>query len=306
MSSAAATQRSIPEPTKRQLRQEAAFGCCACGYPFVEYHHIIPFAQCHRHRSADMVVLCPNHHHQVDKQAVDEATVRGWKGSPLNRVRGLAQGALWVKDRHIAVDVATNTFFGLGFCFVVDGQPLLRLGRSGEGRLLVSLSLYSEADQLLLAVEENDWVTGSPLPWDLEFSENLIVIREHQRKVRLTIDARVSPIRLTGNLWRKGQEFSFTGASLEVNGVVTHVTIAHLALVGLMLSADTNASRFSFEPHPRLGQGAFVSWPEPKERLARAAAAYQDLVRRAKIGRNEPCLCGGPRKWKDCCGNSDA
>jgi hypothetical protein len=32
--------REIPSEIKRQLRQEAGFGCCICGIPIIEYHHI--------------------------------------------------------------------------------------------------------------------------------------------------------------------------------------------------------------------------------------------------------------------------
>ena len=32
---------AIPEIVKRQVRQEAGFGCCKCGNPIFEYHHII-------------------------------------------------------------------------------------------------------------------------------------------------------------------------------------------------------------------------------------------------------------------------
>lgn len=31
---------AIPESIKRQVRQEAKFGCIFCGSPIIEYHHI--------------------------------------------------------------------------------------------------------------------------------------------------------------------------------------------------------------------------------------------------------------------------
>jgi len=29
-----------PEELERQLRREAGFGCCFCGNPIIQYHHI--------------------------------------------------------------------------------------------------------------------------------------------------------------------------------------------------------------------------------------------------------------------------
>lgn len=37
-------------------------------------------------------------------------------------------------------------------------------------------------------------------------------------------------------------------------------------------------------------------------RLRQDKSAYAPAVRPAKIGRNEPCLCGSGKKFKRCCG----
>lgn len=49
----------MPLPVKRKLRQEAGFGCCKCGRPIIEYHHIIPYSNDDPHfRVEDMMCLC--------------------------------------------------------------------------------------------------------------------------------------------------------------------------------------------------------------------------------------------------------
>jgi 5-methylcytosine-specific restriction endonuclease McrA len=84
-------QREPPAHVKRQLRQEAGFGCCVCGYPFYEYHHIREFALDSHHDPKDMMVLCPNHHHQATLRVLAYANpltyqvdmMRGGVGSHL-------------------------------------------------------------------------------------------------------------------------------------------------------------------------------------------------------------------------------
>ena len=39
------SERDIPDRIKRQLRQEAGFGCCKCGFPIYDYHHIVEFSE---------------------------------------------------------------------------------------------------------------------------------------------------------------------------------------------------------------------------------------------------------------------
>jgi hypothetical protein len=65
--------REPPAAVKRQLRQEAAFGCCICGHPIYQYHHIRPFEPNHHHDPDDMMLLCPNHHHEATVGALEEA-----------------------------------------------------------------------------------------------------------------------------------------------------------------------------------------------------------------------------------------
>ena len=83
--------RNTPDPIKRQLRQEAAFGCCVCGFPILQYHHIVQWKDDQHFRPEDMMVLCPNDHDRATKGAFPEAEQRRWKANPYNKERGLAK-----------------------------------------------------------------------------------------------------------------------------------------------------------------------------------------------------------------------
>src|ERR1019366_10033955 len=90
------SKRDIPSKLRRQLRQEGGFGCCSCGHPFFEYHHIISFAQRPEHKAADMMILCPIHHHQATVGALSDREQREAKRHPFNISRGYADGILVV------------------------------------------------------------------------------------------------------------------------------------------------------------------------------------------------------------------
>ncbi|MBU5337278.1 hypothetical protein [Intestinibacter bartlettii] len=45
----------IPNPLKRELRQEAHFGCVNCGNPIIEYHHITPWSEVKEHTKGDTI-----------------------------------------------------------------------------------------------------------------------------------------------------------------------------------------------------------------------------------------------------------
>lgn len=294
--------RHIPSEMKRRLRQEACFGCCMCGHPFVEYHHIVAFAGHPNHNVQDMMTLCPNHHHEATVGALDEAIQREKKKHPYNLTRDYTDGQLKINDKFLAVEVGTNYLVGSGFKFIVDCQPIFQLRSDPEGRLSVSLDLFDENDNLLLSILDNEWITGDPRPWDFEFGYNILKLRQRERHISLVVDARTSPVLISGEMWYRKHSIEFQKHALVFDRAVKNVGFMNLGLVGLQFILDTSTGIFTFGPDPMLKTGTIVSWPDPSERLSKSLNAYKKLIKETGIGRNEPCLCGSGKKFKKCHG----
>jgi hypothetical protein len=294
------TQRDIPSHIKRRLRQEACFGCCVCGHPFIEYHHIIPFSEARSHNASDMMILCPIHHHQCTVGALDTTRQLAAKSSPFNCTRGFANGQFVTSSTVIAIEAGSIQFIGAGFKLIVDGEPLLAIRSDSEGHLLLTVELYSSTDELLLSIRDNEWIAGDPLPWDLEFGYNRLLLRSAARQIALQIDARSLPVAITGDLWRRNQRFSIGRSSLHFDGEVQNVGFANLGLVAMSLVADTTQRSFTLSPDTRLKGGMMVSWPDPAERLQKGIEGFVALCKRAHLGRNERCPCGSGHKVKAC------
>lgn len=193
-----------PDPIKRQLRQEAGFGCCKCGHPIFQYHHIIPFHEEEHFRPEDMMVLCPNCHDEATQGAMTEKEQRKYKSQPYNTKRGHAEGMLKMHGNQLVIKIGNNYFVGGGSIIQVDGIDLIRLDLNSEGSLELTAYLYDEQDNLLVTIERNEWVSGSITPWDIEYKYRLLRIRKHKGSVDLTIDARKNPTNIRANLWWKG------------------------------------------------------------------------------------------------------
>ncbi|MDP2689540.1 MAG: SEC-C metal-binding domain-containing protein, partial [Deltaproteobacteria bacterium] len=191
-------------------------------------------------------------------------------------------------------------FVGSGFKLIVDSEPLLDLRADSDGHLLLNLDVYDSSDQLLLTIRDNEWITGDPFPWDFEYSYNLLKLRRADRDISIVINARVTPLEIKGEFWRKGQHFSIHPDNLIFNGVVSNVGFSNLGLVAISLVVYTSKQCFAMAPDPRFGQGIIVSWPYPLERLRKGIEAFEKLCRETKVGRNNPCLCGSGKKAKHC------
>jgi len=265
-------RKSVPSAIARELRQEAGFGCCKCGIPIIQYHHIVEWAQEEHHRAEDMMVLCPNHHDQATKGAMSKPEQRALKASPFNRKTGRASGMLAVKQSYCAADIGTVTVVGEGVFLSIDQSPMLSFDLDGN-QLLISLKLYDEKDNLLVEICRNEWITGDPLPWDIEADWQRLMLRERARKISLNINAKRIPMEITGEFWLGGKKIvcDRDGISLhrtEGNGAAR---FSQLAFVGMQINIDS--TNFSFGPLPN-SSACIISWPNPRERLWKAKDAW--------------------------------
>jgi predicted nucleic acid-binding Zn-ribbon protein len=190
----ASDRPQTPADVKRVLRQDACFGCCACGNPLLQYHHIIPYAEDHHFRPADMMALCPNHHVEANERVLDEQQQRALKTSPFNCNQGLASGQLALRQLNTDVDLGGHIFVAdAGQLIRVDGDPLLTTRVSSAGGLLLSVRLFHQEDQLVAEVVDNEWISYDPFPWDIEFRFRELKIRCGPRKISLAIGRSPSP-----------------------------------------------------------------------------------------------------------------
>lgn len=264
-----------PDPVARQLRREAGFGCCVCGNPILQYHHIVEWAVEHHFRPADMMALCPNHHDQATKGAMTESEQRDFKARPRNIRDGFARGRLAVKQDYCAADFGSVTVVGTG-AFLRIGEDDLLGFHLGEGNLEVSLRLYNEADELLLHIHRNEWVSGDPLPWDIEADWQTLTLRERARHISVSLNAKVAPIEVRAELWRHGKRITLGRDGIRVAGK-TNVGFSELALVGMLLELHLSADGFTLGPHATHPNGFMVSWPSRKERLWKAKEAWKKI-----------------------------
>lgn len=71
----------IPADIKRKVLVEAGHRCSipTCRLPFVEVHHIVPWAECHEHKYENLIALCPNCHRMVEEGKIDRKSLREYK-----------------------------------------------------------------------------------------------------------------------------------------------------------------------------------------------------------------------------------
>ena len=266
---------TIPQPVKRQVRQEAGFGCCVCGFPIIEYHHIVKGSE----KPEDIMLLCPNHHREATEGAMLIDEQRNHRSNPINIERGFVDGLLKINQKTLGVSMGTVQIIGEGDLIVIDGDAIIS-SRLNEGRLEISLKLYDKEDKLVAQIENNEWIFGDPLPWDLESKYQWIRIRRKLRDISFVLDARQYPINILADTWKNGYNLEITRDSVLFKEFDEFkVGLSHLCFVGGYIEIGTeNPMFFRISLNPRFNKCIMVSEADTKKRVEKGLRHWELLV----------------------------
>lgn len=271
-----ASRPSVPATVRRELRKRAGYGCCRCGLPVYQYHHIIPWHIENHFRVEDMMILCPTCHDAATKGSLTEVQQRRLQTAPHNVEKGYTSGALLVGQRYVAVAFGGTLFVGDGSRISIDGVNLLKLTVSDEGELELSVELRDPSGNVLAVIDHNEWISGDPALWDMESDHDRLKIWSASRRIALDLDARATPVKLRADLWHHGQLIRLNGSGVSWDGeIIDGGGISNLGLVGMSLELKTATKGLSIVPY--LGQGLIVSESDPVIRLIKSVNAWQDL-----------------------------
>jgi len=126
-----------------------------------------------------------------------------------------------------------------------------------------------------LEIERNEWISGDPLPWDIQADWQKLTLRESARQISLSLDLKTVPLELKSELWRKGKRVSLNNRGIFLDDRPVMCGIEELALVGLTVDLDT--SKWSMKPASHNPYGLIVSWSDRKERLRKARDEWRKI-----------------------------
>lgn len=149
--------KSAPAEVKRTLRQEALFGCCACGNPLIDNAHIIEYHVTKQFPVEDMLALCPDCHREADYGHIPKHVLRDFKRLPYNRNQRYVKKRFIVTGERMIVNVGSSRFIDTERIFTVDDFDLLSIHRREGLYLLLNLNIFDKYNRFVAAVYENQW-----------------------------------------------------------------------------------------------------------------------------------------------------
>jgi hypothetical protein len=219
-----ATSRTIPVSLRRQLRQEAYFGCAKCGNPILEYHHIIPWRDCKKHDVDHMVALCPSCHRVYGD--LPRRHSYELKLNPINKGRGFAKGLMGTDMPQAAFMLGSCTFIRTPNIFSFYGRSIIRF-RVIEGESLLSVYLPKDDFWPELKIIDNDLYVKTDDAWDFEFRPKYLKLIKKERNYFFEIDLREEVAKVAGRIRLGREDYSFSHDESKLPGVtIRNCTIA--------------------------------------------------------------------------------
>ena len=232
-------REAIPAAVKRQLRQESGFGCCHCGHPFIQFHHIIPYAEDPHMRPEDMMAVCGQCHYLLTVGAISETEQRNWKSRPKNVVDNCVLGTLYVTTEKLRVQFGSGLAVNTPSLLSIDeNQDIVRIERSDDNRILVSAYIQDDNGDCVGIINKNEWQAVPEKIWDFETFPKRAIVRSAPRKISFEVDCRGEDIFLRGEWYFGGLRVSFSPSQCLVGGA--SLIGSHVEDCGGFLHVETN------------------------------------------------------------------
>lgn len=208
---------SMPSEVKRHLRQEAGFGCCRCGHPFIQYHHIVPWAEDQHFRPDDMMVLCGQCHPLCTTNAIPQKDQRAFKARPKNIVDNMTRGMLFVNTTELSVNLGGGKAVETPNLLVLSGDAVLSAKKDAEhGRVLISANIHDKSGKSVAVLRDNEWWMDPSDIWDFESYPLHSIIRLAPREIAFSVDVRNDEVNLQGRWFHQGMPVEFTPKQAKI------------------------------------------------------------------------------------------
>lgn len=158
----------IPDPVKRQVRQQCGFGCVVCGSPFYDYEHWNPeFKDLNgAHRAEGITLCCPNCHRRKGT-LLSNADYENCIQHPKALSDGFVRTE-WSSSGPLSLRLGNIECTDIRNIVVVDGSPVIAFvePESSGAPLRLIARFFDRTGIEQFRIDHNECI-GNPDAWDI-------------------------------------------------------------------------------------------------------------------------------------------
>jgi hypothetical protein len=199
---------------RQKLRKEANFGCPICGSPYLSWHHFDPPWHIEQHhRPEGMIGLCRVHHDQADDGRYTKEQLLGLKKNPIIDSNCVSEEYGYLR-RNTVCRIGSSLGYGTKYILMIDEQPVIwfELDENGYDRL--NLFIRDAQGNVILSMENNDWVTPIRNLFDIECSTRGRTLKVVSKDGRTNFELRFDDLSIE-EFKRKFLELGYTEAAID-------------------------------------------------------------------------------------------
>ncbi|WP_421579139.1 HNH endonuclease signature motif containing protein [Shinella sp. M31] len=184
--------REVGADVRRQLRQEAGFGCVKCGFAIGDYHHIDPlFVDAKKHDPSRMAFLCKQCHGKFHGGFLSAETIWEAKANPKARRQGFSLEEFDFPSHTMKVHLGSLLFVDCENIIMIEGDPVIAVRPPKEPGepLLISAKLVDVDGIVRMWIDDNVWMANVD-NWDVEATGGRIVFRDAPGRIRISVSNR--------------------------------------------------------------------------------------------------------------------
>lgn len=210
--------RYIPAEIRRELRQEANFGCAYCGIPAIQYHHIIPYSEIGEHVPDEMVALCPNCHAEADAGSITREELYEVKKDPHNK--DIVDYMFYFEPQPpiLLMGSAAVEFGERGLISMIriKGEDIISV-RYVKDRLHFDIHFFSKDNELIASITDGEWWANTNHLWDLKYKKTWFKLWNSDEEVGLKLEYNPESqhISFKGKFYYDGDEVLITPSKMR-------------------------------------------------------------------------------------------
>lgn len=289
--------RDIPDPIKRQVRQECGFGCVICGLAIVSYEHLDPvFSNATTHDPQNIALLCEHCHSRITRKYWSKQKAIEARKSPYCIINKKCHDAFDINTPDAFIWLASNVFRNPSNLITINNEPILSfiLPTSQSEPYKLNAKFYDDNNVLSLEISNNEWF-GHTGNWDIECRDRRVIIRQRPGNISLSILCIPPKGIIVERINMVYNKVKVIGDKRTLK-LVGYSEIEKREGLNLNLSDCEVITEKGFKANPN-GSIEFSGRINP---LKGSNQLPHNISK--KYGPNKPCICGSGRKYKKCCG----